>query len=45
METYQTKKLKSKEKPLVIVIKNSKKGTALIVAVMGFTRESNFLRK
>ncbi len=45
METYKVKKQNSKEKPLVIVIKNTKKGTSLIVAVMGFTRESNFLRK
>jgi cell division control protein 45 len=44
METYKVKKANSKEKPLVMVVKNSKKGTTLIVAVMGFTRESNFVR-
>ncbi len=40
METHKQKYMKAKEKPLVMVIKNSKKGTSLIVAVMGFTRES-----
>ena len=45
METYQKAKLKSKERPLVIAVKNQKKGTSLIVAVMGFSGESRYLRK
>lgn len=45
METYKAMKPKSKEKPLVIVVKNTKKGISLIVAVMGFTTESMFKRK
>jgi hypothetical protein len=30
---------------MVILVKNTRKGTCLIVAVMGFTRESNYVRK
>jgi hypothetical protein len=45
METYQAKKSRAKDKPLVIIVKNSKKGTSLIVAVMGFSRESNYVKK
>lgn len=45
METYQAKKSRAKDKPLVMIVKNSKKGTSLIVAVMGFSRESNYVKK
>jgi hypothetical protein len=34
-----------RDKPLVMAVKNSKKGTSLIVAIMGYSRESNYLRK
>lgn len=44
METYKSKKSRSQDKPLLLLVKNTKKGTSLVIAVMGFTRESNFKR-
>jgi hypothetical protein len=45
METFKAKRTKAKDRPLMMVVKNSKKGTCMLVAVMGFTKESNYLRK
>lgn len=45
METHKGKFQKSRDLPMVVLVKNSKKGTSLIVAVMGFTRESNYVKK
>ncbi len=45
METYKGKHVKSKEKPLVMVVKNTKKGTSMIIGVMDYNRSSNYVKK
>lgn len=45
MEVHKGKFTKARELPIVLVVKNSLAKTSLIVAVMGFTRESTYVRK
>jgi hypothetical protein len=45
MEVHKGKFTKARELPIVLVVKNSLTQTSLIVAVMGFTRESTYVRK
>jgi CDC45-like protein len=45
METYRAKSLKTKDKPMVMVVKNTKKGTSLIIGVMDYNRSSNYVKK
>ncbi|CDW74860.1 cdc45 domain containing protein [Stylonychia lemnae] len=44
METYKAIKLNSKEKPLIISVRNSKKGTTMICAVLGQSIEVDYGR-
>ena len=42
MEAYnETKKKNAREKPMVISVKNSLKGTTLVLAVLGYARSEN----
>ncbi len=45
METYKGKHEKAKEKPLVMVVKSTKKGTSMIIGVMDYNRSSNYVKK
>ena len=45
METYKGKHEKAKEKPLVMVVKSTKKGTSMIIGVMDYNRSSNYIKK
>jgi hypothetical protein len=45
METYKRKRVNAKEKPLVMVVKNTKKGTSMIIGVMDYNRSSNYVKK
>ncbi len=45
METYKAKVTKSKDKPLVMIVKNTKKGTSMIIGVMDYNRSSNYVKK
>jgi hypothetical protein len=39
MEAYVAEKKKANQRPLVISVKNSQKGSTLVLAVMGLQRE------
>lgn len=42
MEAYnETKKKNAREKPMVISVKNSTKGTTLVLAVLGYARSES----
>ena len=41
MELYKSDKKNAKDKPLVISVKNSVKGTTLVLAVLGQSREND----
>lgn len=45
MEVHKGKFTKARELPMVVLVKNSITRTCIVVAVMGFTRESNYIRK
>lgn len=45
METYKAKRAKSKDKPLIMAVKNTKTGNSLIVAVLGPARDAGYVRK
>jgi hypothetical protein len=45
METYKAKRARSKDKPIVMAVKNAKTGHSLIVAVLGPAREAGYVRK
>jgi len=41
MENYREIKRKARDMPMIMSVKNSKKGTTLVLAIIGYQREEN----